>query len=145
MPSRRGARPWAVSASTRSLCPVIAIRRTSSRRSVWWRAPSWCTANSMTTDDNLAMTARPEVCVGAIAVHNDRILLIERGRGSGIGLWSVPVGRVEAGETLAEAVLRELREETGLEGICGELLGIAERISAAYHYVILDYRVELLD
>jgi 8-oxo-dGTP diphosphatase len=57
----------------------------------------------------------------------------------------VPGGRVEAGETLAAAVVRELAEETGLEGVCDELLGWAERIDEDYHYVILDFRVTVLD
>ncbi len=47
---------------------------------------------------------RPEVCVGAVAVAGDRLLLVRRGRDPGRGLWSVPGGRVEAGESLVEAV-----------------------------------------
>jgi 8-oxo-dGTP diphosphatase len=89
--------------------------------------------------------ARPEVCVGAVAVDNDCLLLIRRGHGPAAGEWSVPGGRVEEGETLAEAVVRELLEETGLEGVCGELVGWVERIGPHDHHVILDFRVDVLD
>lgn len=88
---------------------------------------------------------RPEVCVGAVAVDAERLLLVRRGRGPAAGEWSVPGGRVEQGETLAEAVVRELAEETGLEGLCGPLLGWVERISAEHHFVILDFAVTVLD
>lgn len=84
---------------------------------------------------------RPEVCVGAVVVENDQLLLIRRGRGPAQGQWSVPGGRVERGETLAEAVVRELAEETGVAGVCGELLGWVERIDDEIHFVILDFRV----
>lgn len=88
---------------------------------------------------------RPEVCVGAIVVVGERILLVRRGQAPGAGEWSVPGGRVEAGETLAEAVVRELVEEAGVEGVCGELIGWVERISDDHHFVILDFTCTLLD
>lgn len=87
---------------------------------------------------------RPEVCVGAIAMDDEQLLLIRRGTGPAAGDWSIPGGRVEAGETLAEAVVRELAEETGLEGLCDELVGWVERIEPDHHYVILDFRVTVL-
>lgn len=52
---------------------------------------------------------------------------------------------MERGELLAEAVVRELAEETGLEGVCGQLLGWVERIEEPYHSVILDFTVTVLD
>lgn len=88
---------------------------------------------------------RPEVCIGAIAIDEDDLLLIRRGRGVAAGYWSVPGGRVEEGETLAEAVVRELREETGLEGVCGELVGVEEVLADGFHFVILDYAVSVLE
>ena len=88
---------------------------------------------------------RPEVCVGAIVVDEEDLLLIRRGRGPAQGEWSIPGGRVETGELLAEAVVRELLEETGLEGICEDLVGWAERIDPDHHHVILDFRVTLLE
>ena len=91
------------------------------------------------------MTPRPEVCVGAVAVAGDRLLLVRRGRDPGRGRWSVPGGRVEGGEALAEAVERELAEETGVEGTCGPLLGVAERRDGDHHFVILDYLVEVAE
>lgn len=87
----------------------------------------------------------PQVAVGAIVVLDGSLLLVRRGRGPAAGEWSVPGGRVEPGELLAEAVVRELREETGLEGVCGRLVGIAERLDDDHHFVILDYEATVLD
>lgn len=84
---------------------------------------------------------RAEVAVGAVLVRDGRLLLVQRGRGVAMGRWSLPGGRVEPGERLADAVRRELREETGLDVAVGALCGIAERISERAHYVILDFWV----
>ena len=86
---------------------------------------------------------RPELCVGAVAVEDGRLLLVRRGRPPGLGEWSVPGGRVEAGETMAEAVVRELAEETGLSGECVGVVGWVERIGPEHHFVIVDFRVRV--
>jgi 8-oxo-dGTP diphosphatase len=83
--------------------------------------------------------------VGAVVVEEGRLLLIRRGHGPAQGEWSVPGGRVEGGELMAEAVVRELAEETGLEGVCGELIGWVERLGDDHHFVICDFAVTLLD
>ncbi len=88
---------------------------------------------------------RPEIAVGAVVIHDGRMLLIERGRGPARGQWSVPGGRVEWGETLAEAVVREVHEETGLAVVCGPCIGWVERIGPTYHYLILDFRATAVD
>jgi mutator protein MutT len=89
-------------------------------------------------------TARPTVAVGAIVFDDrGRVLLIQRGNPPAAGLWTVPGGRVELGESLADAVVREVREETGLSVECGALVEVVERITReadeTWHYVILDY------
>lgn len=81
--------------------------------------------------------------MGAVVVHEGRLLLIRRGRGPAIGQWSVPGGRVEWGETLAQAVEREVAEETGLVVRCGPFVGWVERMGAGHHYVIMDFRAEI--
>ena len=86
----------------------------------------------------------PSVCVGAVAIDDGRLLLVRRVNEPGQGTWSVPGGRVEPGETIQEAVVRELLEETGVEGVCMGLIGVAEVIDDTHHHVILDYAVEVL-
>jgi ADP-ribose pyrophosphatase YjhB (NUDIX family) len=80
-------------------------------------------------------------CVGAI-VHDagGRLLVIRRGHPPGEGLWSLPGGRVEPGESDDEAVVRELAEETGLRVEAGRLVGRVERPGAGgLTYDIHDY------
>jgi 8-oxo-dGTP diphosphatase len=67
-------------------------------------------------------------CVGAVVKDEQgRLLLIKRGHEPGAGLWSLPGGRIEPGETDAEALVREMLEETGLKVAPGRLLGSVKR------------------
>ena len=67
-------------------------------------------------------------CVGAVIKdRSGRLLLIRRGHEPGKGQWSIPGGRVEAGESDAEALAREIREETGLVVTIGRLIGSVRR------------------
>ena len=69
-------------------------------------------------------------CVGAIITDAaGRMLLIKRGHEPGKGLWSIPGGRVEPGETDEQAVIREVREETGLVVRPGRLIGAVRRVA----------------
>ena len=81
----------------------------------------------------------PVCAVGAFIFDGDRVLVIQRGTPPGEGLWSIPGGKLEANETLAQAVAREVREETGLVVEVGPLACVVERMGDDYHFVILDY------
>jgi 8-oxo-dGTP diphosphatase len=87
----------------------------------------------------------PLVGVGAIIIDEDRVVLVKRGHAPLQGKWSIPGGVLEVGETLRKAVVREVREETGLTIEPGELLGVFERVlpddqgRMRYHYVLIDF------
>jgi 8-oxo-dGTP diphosphatase len=85
-------------------------------------------------------------CVGAVIRDEaGRLLMILRGHDPGCGLWSIPGGRIEPGETAEEAVIREVMEETGLDVRCGSLLGSAELAGTAGAIVdIRDFRAYLV-
>ncbi|MCS7136529.1 MAG: NUDIX hydrolase [Nitrososphaerota archaeon] len=87
----------------------------------------------------------PVVAVGALILQDHKILLVKRKNEPGKGRWSIPGGTVELGESLKDAVIREVYEETGLVVEVSELLDIVEVIrkdevgNVIFHYVILDY------
>ena len=67
-------------------------------------------------------------CAGAVVTDEQgRLLMIKRGHEPGAGLWSIPGGRIEPGETDAEALVREMIEETGLAVEVGPLIGRVQR------------------
>jgi len=80
-------------------------------------------------------------CAGAVIKDEQgRLLLVRRRNEPGAGLWSLPGGRIEPGETEQQAVVREVREETGLKVDCGPLLGRVQRPELAGAVVaISDY------
>jgi mutator protein MutT len=90
------------------------------------------------------------VGVGGVVVKGGRVLLARRGKEPLYGRWVVPGGTVELGETLEQALVREMQEETGLRVEPVEVLTVFDRIErdgerVVYHYVIVDYLCRWLD
>jgi ADP-ribose pyrophosphatase len=92
----------------------------------------------------------PRVGVGAVVFQDDRILMIKRGKSPSKGMWSIPGGRLELGETLQEAAEREVFEETGLTVKAGTPLFVFDMVArdddgrVKYHYVIVDLAAEFI-
>ncbi|WP_022665716.1 NUDIX hydrolase [Desulfospira joergensenii] len=93
---------------------------------------------------------RPALAVGAVVFKEDRILLVQRGNPPAKGVWAIPGGSVELGETLKQAVQREILEETGIRIRAGEPVYSFESIERdrdgkiRYHYYIVDFEAEYL-
>ena len=93
----------------------------------------------------------PRVAVGAVILHQDKVLLVLRGQAPAKGLWAIPGGSVELGETLQTAAEREVMEETGLTVQAGKVIHTFDAIQrdesgrVKYHYVIIDLLAEALD
>jgi 8-oxo-dGTP diphosphatase len=95
-------------------------------------------------------TARPPIVgVGAV-IWNDRgeIVLIRRGQEPRLGEWSIPGGRLEWGESVRDAIVREVREETGLEVEIAGLIDVVDSVTRdasgeiLRHYVLIDFSVQ---
>lgn len=91
------------------------------------------------------LTGPPIPAVGVVCLRGDQVLLICRGTPPRLGEWSLPGGRIEPGERVRDAALRELREETGVEG---EITGLIDVVDGLFpptgagpgrHYVLIDY------
>lgn len=92
--------------------------------------------------------ASPIVGVGAVIWNaENHIVLIRRGQEPRLGEWSIPGGKLEWGEGLREALLREVREETGLAVEIESLIDVVDSISrdptgaVLRHYVLIDFTV----
>jgi len=92
-----------------------------------------------------AYPERPVVGVGAVVLERERVLLVKRGHAPLKGQWSLPGGRVETGETLEQAVAREVLEETGVTIEVGPIVEVLDRISrdpdgrVEHHFVLIDF------
>jgi 8-oxo-dGTP diphosphatase len=83
-------------------------------------------------------------CVGAVCINDGTLLLIQRGQPPAQGMWSLPGGRVEPGESAVDAVVREVREETGLDvRVIREVGTVVRDAPGGNRYVIEDFLVAM--
>jgi 8-oxo-dGTP diphosphatase len=89
--------------------------------------------------------SRPMVGVGGVVFVEGRVLLIKRRFEPLAGRWSLPGGALEVGETMAEGLAREMKEETGLDVEVGAVVDVFDRITrdgdgrVRFHYVLVDF------
>ena len=81
-------------------------------------------------------------CVGVICFRGEDVLLIERGTPPRKGEWSIPGGRIEDGQSQAQAALRELFEETGVRAALGPKVEVILANFEGFHYRLHDYAAE---
>jgi ADP-ribose pyrophosphatase len=87
---------------------------------------------------------QPIVAVGAAVCRDGRVLIVRRGKPPSKGVWTVPGGAVDLGETIAEAAAREVKEECGIEIEVSEVVGTLDTVirdeqgRVRYHYAIVD-------
>ncbi|RCK43017.1 NUDIX hydrolase [Thalassospira profundimaris] len=95
--------------------------------------------------DERTFLPRPIIGVGAVVWHQDHVLLIQRGKEPNIGSWSIPGGAQELGETVRDAVCREVMEETGVKISSPilvdtvDLIAHTEEDKVEYHYTLIDF------
>ncbi len=93
---------------------------------------------------------RPIVGVGALILQGGRLLLVKRGSQPGLGKWSIPGGLVELGENVRDAMVRETREEVGLEVEAVRLIDVFDSITrdekedVQYHFVVVNFFVRVV-
>ncbi len=85
------------------------------------------------------MSEHPVPCAGVVCLRGDEVLLIRRGQPPRAGEWSIPGGRVELGEGVADAALRELGEETGVSAAILGLIDVVDHASDVRQAVLIDY------
>jgi ADP-ribose pyrophosphatase YjhB (NUDIX family) len=96
-------------------------------------------------DAAVAYPGRPEIGVGVVVWRSDEFLLIRRGKPPGYGLWSIPGGRQELGETIRQTAVREIREETNIDIELIDLVDVFDAIRAdangriASHFTLIDF------
>jgi 8-oxo-dGTP diphosphatase len=99
-----------------------------------------------TRNDPLLTKPIPSIGVGGILFNqHQQVLLIKRNQPPAQGLWSIPGGKLESGESLVEACRREFYEETNLDVEVRHIVAVVERRLEGFHYVIIDFFVELRD
>jgi ADP-ribose pyrophosphatase len=92
----------------------------------------------------------PQVGVGAVVFHQNRVLLIKRGQAPNKNQWAIPGGRIQLGETLQQAAEREILEETGIRIKAGkpvfsfDLIQHDDEQQCQWHYVVVDLDAEYL-
>ena len=100
--------------------------------------------------DDRRYPSRPIVGVGVVILDADKVLLIKRGKPPRAGSWSLPGGAQESGETLKEAALREIYEETNLKVEIIGLIDIVDSIrrdkkgDTEYHYTLIDFAARVI-